>query len=539
LILNYFLIVVILETPKRAFQVIVHSLSDMNTHPLIPADFPKDLYAARRARVAAGLGPHAIAIVPTAPERMRNRDNDFPYRHDSYFYYLTGFTEPNAWLLLAADGRATLFCQPRDEGREIWNGYRLGPEAAPQALGVDEAHSVDELDARLPRLLENRTALWYPFATHTGLETRIDGWLQQVRARARFGALAPDAQRDLCALLDEMRLVKDAHELSIMRRAARITARAHVRAMQRSAALLRAGRDVREYTLEAELLHEFRRHGAQSVAYGSIVAAGANACVLHYRAGDAPIRAGQLVLIDAGCELDGYASDITRTFPADGRFTGPQRDLYDLVLAGQHAAVSATRPGARFNDPHDATVRVLTQGLLDLGLIDKNKAGSVDEAIASRAYFPFYMHRTSHWLGMDVHDCGSAIEPGERGQVSQRRDPVSGETIQDRPARILQPGMVLTIEPGLYVRPAEGVPEPFWNIGIRIEDDAVVTDKGCELITREVPVAAGEIEALMAEGAARNFIATARQNKANSEGAAWSREDVYDRAYPAVRSVKS
>jgi len=468
-------------------------------HPLIPADLPKALYAARRARVAAGLDPNAIAIVPTAPERMRNRDNDFPYRHDSYFYYLTGFTEPNAWLALAADGRSTLFCQPRDDEREIWTGYRLGPEAAPQALGVDEAYPVDELDTRLPRLLENRPTIWYPFATHAELETRIDGWLQQVRIRARFGTLVPDAQRNLCAILDELRLVKDAHELAIMRRAAHISAQAHIRAMQQSAALLRAGQDVREYHLEAELLYEFRRHGAQFPAYGNIVAVGANACVLHYHASDAPIRAGQLVLIDAGCELDGYASDITRTFPADGRFTGPQRDLYNLVLASQHAAVAATRPGARFNEPHDATVRVLTQGLLDLGIIDKNKAGNdVDEAIANRAYFPFYMHRTSHWLGMDVHDCGSYAEPSERGQASLRRDPMSGEPIQDRPARILKPGMVLTIEPGLYVRPAEGVPERFWNIGIRIEDDAVITDHGCDLITREVPVAADEVEWVMA-----------------------------------------
>ena len=467
-------------------------------HSPIPADFPKSLYAARRARVAARMGPDEIAIIPTAPQRMRNRGNDFPYRHDSYFYYLTGFAEPAACLLLTAGGRATLFCQPRDEAREIWDGIRLGPAAAPAALGVDEAFSIDELDERAPKLLENRPALWYPFATHAGLETRIDGWLQKVRARVRLGVLAPEAQRDLCAVLDEMRLVKDAHELALMRRAAQISAQAHVRAMQCSARMLRAGQDVREYHLEAELLHEFCRHGAQFPAYGSIVAAGANACVLHYRASDAPIRAGQLTLIDAGCELAGYASDITRTFPADGRFTGPQRALYELVLASQHAAASATRPGARLTDPHEATLRVLTQGLLDLGLIDKNKAGSVDEAIAARAYFPFYMHRTSHWLGMDVHDCGSTAEPGERGQVTERRDPVSGETVQERPARILRPGMVLTLEPGLYVRPAEGVPERFWNIGIRIEDDAVLTEAGCELITRGVPVAADEIERLMA-----------------------------------------
>ncbi|AVO35958.1 aminopeptidase P N-terminal domain-containing protein [Ottowia oryzae] len=458
---------------------------------------PSAVYAARRARVAAQIGANAIAIVPTAPERQRNRDSDFPYRHDSYFYYLTGFTEPNAWLVITGDGRSTLFCQPKDVEREIWDGIRLGPDAAPAALGVDEAFSVNELDQRLPKLLENRAVVWYPFATHPGLETRIDGWLNQVRARVRYGALAPDTQRDLCAVLDEMRLIKDAHELATMRRASQISARAHVRAMQRSAAMLRAGQDVREYHLDAELLHEFRQHGSQFPAYTSIVAAGANACVLHYRADAAPIRDGELVLIDAGCELDGYASDITRTFPANGRFTAPQRQLYELVLASQQAAVDATRPGARFNDPHDATVRVLTQGMLDLGLIDKAEYPTLDEAIARRAYFPFYMHRTSHWLGMDVHDCGSYVEPSEVGQISERTDPLSGELIKDRPSRILRAGMVLTIEPGIYVRPDEKVPKDFWNIGIRIEDDAVVTATGCELITRDVPVDPDAIEALM------------------------------------------
>ena len=455
------------------------------------------LYAERRARVAAQLGDGGIAIIPTAPERQRNRDSDFLYRHDSYFYYLSGFTEPNAWLVITAEGHTTLFCQPKDLEREIWDGIRLGPQAAPETLGVDEAFSVAELETRLPRLLENRHTVWYPFATHTGLESRVDGWLQKVRARVRFGALCPETQRDLCSVLDEMRLVKDAHELAIMRRAAQISARAHIRAMQRSAAMLRAGQDVREYHLDAELLHEFRQHGSQYPAYGSIVAAGANACVLHYRADTAPIRDGELVLIDAGCELDGYASDITRTFPANGRFTGPQRALYDLVLASQHAAVAATRAGARFVDPHDATVKVLAQGLLDLGLLDKNKVGGAQDVIANRSYFPFYMHRTGHWLGMDVHDCGSYVEPGEIGSVSERQDPLSGETIKDRPSRVLRPGMVLTIEPGLYVRPTEGVPEAFWNIGIRIEDDAVVTEGECELITRDVPVEADAIEALM------------------------------------------
>ncbi|MEZ5639709.1 MAG: aminopeptidase P N-terminal domain-containing protein [Burkholderiaceae bacterium] len=455
------------------------------------------IHTGRRTALAAQLGPRGIAIIPTAPERQRNRDSDFLFRHDSYFYYLTGFTEPQAWLVITGDGKSTLFCQPKDMEREIWDGYRLGPADAPARLGVDAAFSVAELDAQLPRLIDGRDVVWYPFGIHSGLETRVDQWLSSLRARVRFGALCPDQQRDLCSLLDEMRLIKDASEQDTMRRAARISAGAHIRAMQLSARMLREGQDVREYHLDAELLHEFRRHGSQYPAYGSIVAAGANACVLHYRADAAPIRDGELVLIDAGCELDGYASDITRTFPANGRFTGPQRELYDLVLASQQAAVDATRAGARFTDPHDASVKVLAQGMLDLGLLDRQKVGTLQDVIDKRSYFQFYMHRTGHWLGMDVHDCGGYLEPGELGQASERKDALSGETIVNRPARILRPGMVLTIEPGIYVRPAPGVPEQFHNIGIRIEDDAIVTDDGCELITRAVPVDGADIEALM------------------------------------------
>ncbi len=459
-----------------------------------------DIYAARRARLAAQLGEKGeagVAIIPTAPERARNRDSDFAYRHDSYFYYLTGFTEPNAWLVLDASGRSTLFCQPKDLEREIWDGYRLGPDAAVAALGVSAALSVADLDTQLPKLLENQHTVWYPFATHKGLETRVDSWLNTVRGRVRFGAQCPAQQRDVCGPLDEMRLIKDAHEQEVMRRASAISAQAHVRAMQTSARRLRAGQEVREYHLDAELLHEFRQHGSQFPAYTSIVAAGANACVLHYRADAAPVRDGELVLIDAGCELDGYASDITRTFPANGKFTAPQRDLYNLVLASQEAAVAATKAGARFVDPHEATVNVLAQGLLDLGLLSKSKHGTAQDVIEKRAYFAFYMHRTSHWLGMDVHDCGSYVEPSELGQLSDRKDPLSGESIVNRPSRLLREGMVLTIEPGLYVRPAADVPEVFWNLGIRIEDDAIVTSQGCELITRAVPVHADEIEALM------------------------------------------
>ena len=456
------------------------------------------IYADRRARLAAQLGKHGVAIIPTATEKPRNRDNDYLFRFDSYFHYLTGFTEPNGWLVLRGDGHSTLFCNPKDMEREIWDGIRLGPDAAPEALGVQAAYPVTELGTKLPELLENQATVWYPFAVHPGLETRVDEWLQAVRRKVRQGASCPDTQRDVCVLLDDMRMIKDTHEQDLMRRAAHISAGAHIRAMQVCTQRLRAGQEVREYHLDAELLHEFRQHGSQYPAYGSIVAAGANACVLHYRADNAPIEAGELVLIDAGCELDGYASDITRTFPANGRFSGPQRALYEVVLNAQEAAVAATRAGARFVDGHEAAVRVLSQGLLDLGLLSSDKAGTLEDVIERRLYSRFYMHRTGHWLGMDVHDCGSYVEPTEQHQLVERTDPVTGATQKVRPSRILQPGMMLTIEPGLYVRPAPDVPEAYWNLGIRIEDDALVTAKGCELITRGVPVAPDEIERLMA-----------------------------------------
>ena len=458
------------------------------------------VYAKRRAIIAKALkaAGGGVALVPTAREHPRNRDSDFAYRHDSYFYYLTGFTEPDSWLVIDSGGNTAVFCRPKDLEREIWDGIRLGPKAAPATLGVDAAFSVETLDEKMPTLLANQNAVWFPFATHKGLETQVDGWLGAVRARIRFGAECPQSQHDLCRLLDEMRLIKDAHEISILRRAGQISAAAHVRTMKASAAMLRAGVQggLREYHLEAELLHDFRRNGSQAPAYTSIVAAGANACILHYRAGDAELKPGELCLIDAGCELDGYASDITRTFPANGRFTPAQRTLYDIVLAAQEAAIKMTKPGKRFTDPHDAATRVLAQGMLDVGLLDAAKHGSVDDVLASGAYRQFYMHRTGHWMGMDVHDCGDYTEPGSKPR--EEKDAL-GQLVMKKPPRILRTGMVLTIEPGIYVRPAKGVPKQFWNIGIRIEDDALITAKGCELMTRGVPVKADEIEALMAE----------------------------------------
>ncbi len=441
---------------------------------------------------AAGGG---LAVIPTAPERTRNADNDFPFRFDSSFHYLTGFTEPQAWLLLDSSGRSLLACRPRDPEREIWDGFRLGPQAAVATLGVDAACSLAELETCIEQRLAGQPALWLPCGVHDGLAAQAESWMGRLRSLARHGVEAPQAQRDLSPLLAELRLRKDADELNTLRRACAISAGAHVRAMRFCAERLSSGvASLREYELEAELLHEFRRHGAHGPAYSSIVAAGPNACVLHHVAGDAELRPGQLCLIDAGCELDGYASDITRTFPASGRFSAPQRELYELVLAAQAAAVAATRPGARQRDAHAAAVRVLAQGMLDTGLLPADRHGGLDDVIDSAAYRQFFMHGTGHWLGRDVHDVGEYLALDE-APVDQPDD--RGGRIVKKPSRVLQPGMVVTLEPGLYVRPAPGVPEHFWHLGIRIEDDAVVTASGCEVISRGVPVQADDIEALM------------------------------------------
>ncbi|HWU97089.1 MAG TPA: aminopeptidase P N-terminal domain-containing protein [Oxalicibacterium sp.] len=421
-----------------------------------------------------------IAIIPTAPEVMRNRDADYPYRHDSYFYYLSGFTEPEAVIVLVCGengNQSILFCREKNMEREIWDGFRYGPDTARAHFGFDAAYPIAALDTELPKLMENAPALFYALGSNDKLDAQVQRWLQSVRAQARAGVVPPASAYDVQVLLDEMRLKKDATEIDIMQRSADIAASAHRRAMRT------AKPGLREYHLEAEILHEFRTNGSQYPAYGSIVATGANACVLHYRASDAELKDGDLVLIDAGCELDSYASDITRTFPANGKFSGPQKELYEIVLASQIAAIKETRPGKRFMDGHDAAVSVLTQGMLDTGLLDKNKVGSLDDAIETRAYSQFYMHRTGHWLGMDVHDVGDY------------RDAYLNGT--ERPWRTLQPGMILTVEPGIYVRPAEGVPEQYWNIGIRIEDDALVTEGDAHILSEAAPKTVADIEALM------------------------------------------
>ena len=429
----------------------------------------------RRQRLARAMGA-GVAVIPTAPERVRNRDTHFPYRFDSHFYYLTGFTEPEAVLVLIAGEapRTMLFCREKNEEREIWDGFRHGPQAAQERFGFDEAHPITVLDEKLAVLLENQPALFYPVGTDPEWDARAMRWLNAVRGKARAGIAAPERVQDVRGLIDDMRLVKDAQELMRMRRAARIAAAAHRRAMQAA----RPGRN--EYEIEAELLYEFRRNGAQFPAYSPIVAGGAHGCVLHYVANDAPLRDGELLLIDAGCELDGYASDITRTFPVNGRFSGAQRAAYDIVLAAQGAAMEKVRPGKAWNEPHDAAVRVLAQGMLDLKLI----GGTLDEVLEKETYKRFYMHRTGHWLGLDVHDAGEYKRSGSW--------------------RALQPGMTLTVEPGLYIRAADDVPEALRNIGIRIEDDLVVTDGGCEVITAEAPKGVADVEALMRDARARD-----------------------------------
>ena len=420
-------------------------------------------------RIGAGL-----AIVPTAPERMRNRDSDYLYRFDSYFYYLTGFPEPEAVLVLIAGAspKAILFCREKHPERELWEGFRYGPQAAREAFGFDEAYPIAELDAKLPQLLANQPALHYAPGMDAAWDARVMRWLNDVRALARTGVAAPAEIRDLRVTLDAMRLVKDDQELALMRRAAEISAGAHVRAM-------RATRPAKmEYEIEAELLYEFRRHGSQFPAYWPIVAGGASACILHYRENDKPLEDGTLLLIDAGCELDGYAADITRTFPVGGRYSGPQREIYELVLAAQLAAIAEVKPGAPWNAPHDAAVKVLAQGFIDLGLCQ----GPLDAVLEKEDYKRFYMHRTGHWLGLDVHDAGDYKEGGAW--------------------KPLRPGMTLTVEPGCYVRPAESVPERFWNIGVRIEDDALVTADGCEILTAGAPKLVDDVEALMRDARA-------------------------------------
>jgi Xaa-Pro aminopeptidase len=429
------------------------------------------IYRTRRNAVLKSMRERSgggLALVPTAAEVARNRDSLYPFRHDSYFYYLSGFPEPEAVIALVAapeGDRHVLFCRERNEEREIWDGFRYGPDAAREIFGFDEAHPISALPEKLPEFASDRPALFTPLGLFEPWDRKVSELLNDVRNRVRTGVAAPDEVVDVRATLDTMRLVKDEHELALMRRACAISSAAHRRAMRAA----RPG--FYEYQVEAELVHEFLHEGAQAVAYNSIVASGPNACVLHYRENDRQMADGDLLLIDAGCEFQGYASDITRTFPVNGTFSGPQKAVYEIVLAAQLACIEAVRPGAPFHDYHHVAERVLAQGLIDIGLLH----GTLDAVLESGSYKQFYMHRAGHWLGMDVHDAGLYQVRGE--------------------SMLLAPGMVLTVEPGAYIRPAANVPERFWNIGVRIEDDVLVTADGIDNLTAAAPKTVADVEA--------------------------------------------
>ncbi len=427
--------------------------------------------ARRRRQLMRIAGDNAILVLAAAPERIRSRDTHYPYRQDSDFWYLTGFDEPSAVLVLVpgrAHGETLLFCRERDPEREGWDGPRLGPERACEALGLDDAYPIDDLDDILPGLLEGRSRVYYHFGRDTDFDLKLIGWLNRVREQVRHGAQPPHEFLELGHLLDELRLFKSAEELKLMQRAADIAMAAHAAAMR----AVRPG--MRECELQAEIEREFRRADAVP-AYGSIVGAGANACVLHYVANNALIRDGDLVLIDAGAEHRGYASDITRTFPANGRFGKAQRALHEVVGAAQAAALAQARPGVPYDAMHAAAVESLTEGLLRLGLLK----GKLGKNIADGAYRRFYRHKTGHWLGLDVHDVGDYRLDGE--------------------SRLLEPGMVLTVEPGLYIAPDDTSVHARWRgIGIRTEDDVAITRDGHRVLTQKLARSADEIEALMA-----------------------------------------
>jgi Xaa-Pro aminopeptidase len=433
--------------------------------------FDLNEFKQRRLTLIRSMGD-GIAIIPTSPEVTRNRDSHFPYRFDSYFYYLSGFKEPESLLVLiaGAEPKSILFCRDKDLDREIWDGFRYGPEAAQAEFGFDAAYSINQLDEILPKLMGNQPNLYFSLGADSHWDTKVTAWLNQLREQVRTGVSAPQAVVDVRQLVDEMRLQKSPYELAIMRRSATIAAAAHLRAMQET----KVGK--MEYEIEAAFLHEFYRGGAQAPAYTSIVAGGANACTLHYNANNAVLKDGDLLLIDAGCELDGYASDITRTFPINGKFATPQKDLYELVLASQAAAISKVNAQNHWNAPHEAALEVLVDGFIHYGLCK----GTREEVLENGSYRQFYMHRTGHWLGLDVHDAGEYKDKSAQW-------------------RMLEVGNVLTVEPGCYVRPADNVPEHFWNIGIRIEDDAVVTERGCDILTMAAPKAVHDIESLMAQ----------------------------------------
>lgn len=430
-------------------------------------------FSKRRARLMQMMGSDSIAILPAAPEQTRNRDVEHVYRPDSDFTYLTNFPEPEAIAVLIPgrkQGQFVVFCRERDPLMETWNGRRAGLDGAMEKYGADDAFPITDVDDILPGLMENKDRVFYSMGTHPDLDHRMIDWLKRVRSKSRSGVQAPGEFVSLDHLLHELRLIKSTAEIQAMKKAAKISAEAHCRAMK----MCKPG--MMEYQIEAEIVHHFMNNGCRHAAYPSIVGGGENGCILHYTENDAALNDGDLLLIDAGAEFDGYAADITRTFPVNGRFTTEQKALYEVVLAAQKAAIEKVQPGNHWDEPHLAAVKVLTKGLIKLGLLK----GTPAKLIKEDAYRRFYMHRTGHWLGMDVHDVGDYKVEGEW--------------------RILEPGMVLTIEPGLYVPSgSKGIAKKWWNNGIRIEDDVRVTQNGHEVLTQGVPKEVDEIESLMAQ----------------------------------------
>jgi Xaa-Pro aminopeptidase len=429
-------------------------------------------YAKRRRQLMDLMTPNSIAIIPSAPTTIRNRDVEHPFRQDSDFYYLSGFAEEHAVVVLIPGrehGEYVLFCQEKIKEQEIWTGRRVGPEAAPEILGCDDAFPISDIDDILPGLIEGKDRVYASLGVSPNFDNQLMQWVNHIKTQVRNGATPPREFSALDHLLHEIRLIKSAAEVKVMQRACDISADAHTRAMQ----MVKPG--MYEYELEAELMRTFMAAGSRWPAYPSIVGSGDNACILHYTQNTDQIKDGDLILIDAGCELDYYASDITRTFPANGKFSEPQRKLYQLVLDANYAAIDVVKPGNNWNAPHEAAVRVLVAGLVEYGLLEGNE----QELIESQAYRQFYMHKTGHWLGMDVHDVGEYRIDGEW--------------------RLLEEGMVMTVEPGLYIAPDDESVDPMWRgIGIRIEDDVVVTKDGCKVLTSGVVKDVDAIEALMA-----------------------------------------
>lgn len=428
-------------------------------------------FARRRKKLMDIVDGGGIAIQPTAPERIRNRDVYYPFRSDSDFHYLTGFPEPEAVMVLVpnrAQGEYILFCREKDPEAETWHGRRAGLEGACELYGADDAFPISDLDDILPGLLENKERIYYTMGRYQDFDQRLVGWLNRVTSKGRAGVHAPDQFNSVGHYVHEMRMYKSREEIKTMRRAAQISAAAHRRAME----ICKPG--LFEYQIEAELLHNFMRHGSRAPAYPSIVGGGANTCILHYNENSEQLGNGDLLLIDAGCELDHYASDITRTFPVNGRFTPEQRAIYEIVLEAQLAAIDKVAPGNHWNEPHQAAVEVITKGLIEVGILK----GRWRTLVKEEAYRPYYMHRTGHWLGMDVHDVGD-YKVGDEW-------------------RTFEPGMVTTVEPGLYLSPTiKGLAKRWWNIGVRIEDDVLVTADGRDVLSHGAPKSVAEIESVM------------------------------------------